>query len=141
MNEQMSSEQTADFRLVLFVTFRTNERYLLLHHALHEDQIQGISEGVSAQRLKNLKFRLILFLQRKHFFFLTFIIILITPGLNARRSPISHLFLTEFPSYWDWLWCPGLSYIEYIYIYIYIIYYRYYIYIYYIYLYLFIYLF
>src|SRR6218665_518969 len=99
MNEQMSSEQTADFRLVLFVTFRTNERYLLRHHALHEDQIQGISEGVSAQRLKRLKFRLILFLQRKHFFFLTFIIILITPGLNARRSPISYLFLTEIPSY------------------------------------------
>ena len=39
------------------------------------------------------------------------IIIIINPGLNARRSPMSHLFLTigEFSSYRDWLWCPGLS--------------------------------
>src|SRR6218665_1640716 len=37
------------------------------------------------------------------------IIIIIILGLNALRSPMSHLFLTgEFPSYWDWLWCPGL---------------------------------
>src|SRR6218665_2637762 len=34
------------------------------------------------------------------------IIIIIILGLNAHRSPMSHLFLT---SYWDWLWCPGLS--------------------------------
>src|SRR6218665_1903142 len=32
--------------------------------------------------------------------------IIIIRRLNARRSPMSHLFLT---SYWDWLWCPGLS--------------------------------
>src|SRR6218665_4159245 len=40
-----------------------------------------------------------------------YIYISIIRRLNARRSPMSHLFLTkgEFPSYWDWLWCPGLS--------------------------------
>src|SRR6218665_2336874 len=41
-----------------------------------------------------------------------FIIIIITIlGLNDRRNIMAHLFLTlgEFPSYWDWLWCPGLS--------------------------------
>src|SRR6218665_3465620 len=39
------------------------------------------------------------------------IIIIIIRRLNAHRSPMSHLFLTngEFPSSWDWLWCPGLS--------------------------------
>src|SRR6218665_3511927 len=39
------------------------------------------------------------------------IIIIIILGLNARRSskgPISSS-LGEFPSYWDWHWCPGLS--------------------------------
>src|SRR6218665_2519779 len=40
-----------------------------------------------------------------------YIYIIISPGLNAGRSPMSHRFLSigEFPSYWDWLWCPGLS--------------------------------
>src|SRR6218665_1205414 len=37
------------------------------------------------------------------------IIIIIIHRLNARRSPMSIRFLTigEFPSYWDWLWCPS----------------------------------